>query len=55
MSDTGYLGNPMLKRGGIPVEWSPDMLKEYMKCAEDPIILLNNILKLYTLIMAYPN
>jgi len=46
MSDTGYLGNPMLKRGGTPIEWSPDMLKEYMKCADDPIYFAEQYIKI---------
>jgi len=34
--DRGYLGNTNLKRIGEQIEWTPDMLKEYMECAEDP-------------------
>lgn len=33
----GYLGNPLLKKSGVSIEWTPELLKEYMKCAEDPI------------------
>ena len=30
----GYLGNSNLKRIGEEIEWSPDLLQEYMKCAK---------------------
>lgn len=35
--DNGYLGNQHLKRGGVAIEYTPEMIQEYMKCAEDPI------------------
>lgn len=47
MTDTGgYLGNPLLKRSGTPIEWTPEMLKEYMKCAEDPIYFAERYIKI---------
>jgi len=42
----GYLGNQNLKRSDIPVEWSPDMLKEFMKCSEDPIYFAEKYIKI---------
>lgn len=42
----GYLGNPLLKRAGQEVEFTPDMLKEYMKCANDPIYFAENYIKI---------
>jgi hypothetical protein len=33
----GYLGNSQLKKSQLEIEWTPDLIKEYMKCAEDPI------------------
>jgi hypothetical protein len=35
--DKGYLGNVNLKRKGVAVEWDEDRLKEFVKCAKDPI------------------
>jgi len=35
--DKGYLGNPNLKRKGMPIEFTPEMIQEYIKCANDPI------------------
>jgi hypothetical protein len=45
MSD-GYLGNPLLKKGGTPIEWTPELIKEYMKCANDPIYFAENYIKI---------
>jgi hypothetical protein len=42
----GYLGNPLLKRGGTPIEWTPEMLQEYMKCAKDPIYFAEKYIKI---------
>lgn len=36
-SDGGYLGNPLLKKARKQIAWSPDMLQEFLRCAEDPI------------------
>jgi hypothetical protein len=35
--DKGYLGNLNLKRKGTPVEWSQEMIQEFVKCSKDPI------------------
>lgn len=32
-----YLGNAQLKRSGVDIEWTPDMIQEYAKCSKDPI------------------
>ena len=45
MSD-GYLGNPNLKKVSEQIEWTPDLLKEYMKCAEDPIYFAKTYIKI---------
>ena len=42
----GYLGNNNLKRIGEQIEWTPDMLKEYMKCAEDPVYFAKTYIKI---------
>jgi hypothetical protein len=36
-AERGYNGNSNLKRKGIPIEFSNDMISEYVKCANDPI------------------
>ena len=35
--EKGYLGNLNLKRKGVAVEWDQDRLKEFYKCAKDPV------------------
>jgi len=42
----GYLGNNNLKRVGEQIEYTQDMLKEYMKCAQDPIYFAKNYIKI---------
>ena len=37
MLERGYNGNINLKRKGTPIEFSPDMVGEFIKCARDPI------------------
>jgi phage terminase large subunit-like protein len=32
-----YLGNINLKRKGVTIEWTEDMVQEFVKCAKDPI------------------
>jgi len=46
MSETGYLGNPLLKRSGLPIEWTQEMLQEYMKCANDSIYFCEKYIKI---------
>lgn len=41
-----YLGNQMLKNAGVPIEWTPAKLKEYAKCAEDPIYFFEHYIKI---------
>jgi len=45
MSD-GYLGNANLKRSSIPVEWTPEMIQEFLKCSEDPIYFSEKYIKI---------
>lgn len=46
MSDIGYMGNPNLKRIGEPIEWTPEMLEEYVKCSEDPVYFAKKYIKI---------
>lgn len=32
-----YLGNVNLKRKGVAIDWTEDMVQEFVKCAKDPI------------------
>jgi hypothetical protein len=46
VTDKGYLGNPNLKRKGTPVEFTADMIDEYLKCANDPIYFAEKYIKI---------
>ena len=37
LETSSYNGNSNLKRKGTPIEFSNDMVSEYLKCASDPI------------------
>jgi Terminase large subunit, T4likevirus-type, N-terminal/Terminase RNaseH-like domain len=40
-----YLGNPNLKRSGVQVEWTPELMREWMKCAQDVIYFTEKYVK----------
>ncbi len=42
----GYNGNANLKRAGVGVDWSPEMIAEYMKCANDPVYFCKTYMKI---------
>lgn len=42
----GYLGNPLLKKAGEVVEWTPELLQEYINCANDPIYFAEKYIKI---------
>lgn len=44
-----YLGNPNVKRDGVQQAWTPDLLKEYKKCMDDPIYFARNYIKVIAL------
>jgi hypothetical protein len=44
-----YLGNPNVKRDGVLQEWTPDLLKEYKKCMDDPIYFAETYCKVISL------
>ena len=42
----GYLGNNYLKRSNEVHEFTPEQIKEYLKCAEDPIYFASKYIKI---------
>ena len=46
MEPRGYLGNNNLKRIGEQLEFTPENLKEYMKCMKDPVYFAENYIKI---------
>ena len=44
-----YNSNTNLKAAGVQVEFTPEDIKEYMKCAQDPIYFIENYCYIVTL------
>ena len=42
----GYLGNPNLKPVGVQQQFTPDQVKEYIKCANDPVYFVEKYVKI---------
>jgi len=49
MSENHYLGNPLLKKSNVPVNWTKENILEYQKCMEDPIYFIKNYIKIVSL------
>lgn len=41
-----YNGNPLLKRSGVQVNWTPDMVQEYLRCSTDPRYFIETYMKI---------
>jgi len=41
-----YLGNQNLKRSYVPIEWTQETVKEYVKCSKDPLYFIENYVKI---------
>ena len=44
-----YLGNPLLKKANVPVEWTEEQILEYKKCMEDPMYFCVKYIKIVSL------
>ena len=44
--DRGYNGNPLLKKSRKQINWTPEMLQEWLKCAQDPIYFAEKYIKI---------
>ena len=44
--EDGYLGNARLKRTGVELSLTEEQVKEYVKCAEDPVYFIANYVKI---------
>jgi hypothetical protein len=42
----GYNGNQNLKRSNQSIEWTPELVGEYVKCSEDPIYFIESHMKI---------
>ena len=45
----GYLGNSNLKAAGVEVPFTEEQVKEYMRCARDPIYFIKKYIKIVSL------
>lgn len=44
-----YNGNPNLKRSGVQVNWSPEMVQEWVKCSQDVVYFVSKYMKIVNL------
>ena len=44
--EKGYLGNTNIKGKGAQIEYTPEMIQEYVKCASDPIYFSEKYIKI---------
>jgi len=44
-----YLGNPLLKKANVQVEWTKDQILEYQKCMQDPLHFCQKYIKIVSL------
>jgi len=44
-----YLGNPLLKKANVPVEWTKENILEYQKCMQDPLYFCQKYIKIVSL------
>ena len=44
-----YLGNPNLKRANVATNFSPDEVKEFIKCQQNPVYFIRNYIKIVNL------
>ena len=50
MSDINhYLGNPLLKKANVQVEWTQEQILDYKKCMEDPLHFCKKYIKIVSL------
>lgn len=42
----GYNGNPNLKKSGVGVEWTEELVTEWIKCSEDPVYFCETYMKI---------
>lgn len=45
----GYKGNILLKKANQSIDWTPELVSEYVKCSEDVVYFTENYVKIITL------
>jgi Terminase RNaseH-like domain/Terminase large subunit, T4likevirus-type, N-terminal len=49
MIDEGYLGNPNLKKQNQPIEWTTELVQEYVKCSQDCVYFIEKYMKIISI------
>ena len=44
-----YKGNPNLKTAAVPHEFTPEEVKEFMKCSKDPVYFIQTYVKIVSI------
>lgn len=44
----GHRGNPNLKEVGVKIDWTPQLIQEYIKCSEDPLYFIRTYMRIVT-------
>ena len=44
-----YLGNPLLKKANVQVEWTKEQILDYQKCMQDPLHFCKKYIKIVSL------
>ena len=42
----GYNGNALIKRSNQAIDFTPDMIQEYLKCSQDPVYFTETYMKI---------
>lgn len=45
----GYQGNSLLKRSGIQINWTKELVEEYIKCSKNPIYFIETYMKIISI------
>jgi len=47
--DDIYLGNPLLKKANVKIDFTEEQIQEYVKCAKDPVYFTKNYVQIVSL------
>lgn len=45
----GYKGNVNLKRRSVDIQWTPELVQEYVRCAKDPVYFIEKYMKIISI------
>lgn len=46
VDNKGYQGNINLKRAGMEVQWTPELVEEWLRCSKDPVYFIETYMKI---------